>query len=74
MDQDHDDLIELSTSAFNEIKDALKQDYDLETINEVEDKIKIIRQKIAIYVLYDDAIGTNNVFSWDIKKYLDAVE
>jgi prepilin-type N-terminal cleavage/methylation domain-containing protein len=74
VDQDHDDLIELSSSAYNEIKDALRQDYDLETINEVEDKIKIIRQKIAIYVLYDDAIGTNNVFSWDIQQYLDAVE
>ena len=74
VDHDHDDLIDLSATAFNEIKEALRQDYDLETINAVEDKIRVIRQKIAIYVLHDDAIGTNNVFSWDIRQYLEAVE
>jgi prepilin-type N-terminal cleavage/methylation domain-containing protein len=74
VDRNHDDLIELSSTAFNEIKEALKQDYDSDTINAAEDKIKVIRQKIGIYVLHDDEIGTNNVFSWNIKKYLEAVE
>ena len=74
VDKNHDDLIELSSTAFNEIKEALKQDYDSDTIKKAEDKIKVIRQKIGIYVLYDESTGSNNVFSWDIKKYLDAVE
>ena len=74
VDKNHDGLIELGSTAFNEIKEALKQDYDSNTINSVEDKIKVIRQPIGIYVLYDEGTGSNNVFSWDIKKYLDAVE
>jgi type II secretion system protein G len=74
VDKNHDDQIELSSTAFNEIKEALKQDYDSDTINKAEEKIKVIRQKIGIYVLHDESTGSNNVFSWDIKKYLDAVE
>ena len=74
VDKNHDGLIELGSTAFNEIKEALKQDYDSNTINSVEDKIKVIRQPIGIYVLYDKGTGSNNVFSWDIKKYLEAVE
>jgi type II secretion system protein G len=74
VDKNHDDQIELSSTAFNEIKEALKQDYDSDTINKAEEKIKVIRQKIGIYVLHDDVIGTNNVFSWNMKKYLEAVE
>ena len=74
VDKNHDDQIELSSTAFNEIKEALKQDYDSGTINAAEEKIKVIRQKIGIYVLHDDEVGTNNVFSWNIKKYLEAEE
>ena len=72
VDNDGDDLIELSPSAFNEIKEALKHDYDVETINKVEDRIKVIREKVAFYVLHDESSGLKNVFSWDIEKFFDS--
>jgi len=68
------DTIELSSAALNEIKDALSVDYDLETINSVEDQIKIIPKPYAFYVLRDDVAGNGNVFSWGITDILDNAE
>ncbi|HAE10198.1 MAG TPA: hypothetical protein DCG39_01005 [Opitutae bacterium] len=76
VDADNDDLIELDGNALNDIKDALRNDYDRDVIDRAEEKIKVIRQKVAIYVLHDESgeLGTRNVFSWDIHKYLEAEE
>ena len=72
MDQDGDGLIKLDTSAVDEIVTALKQEYDEEVVDEATEKISVIREKVGIYVLYDDSGETEseNVFSWDILKYL----
>ena len=37
-----------------------------------KEKISVIREKVGIYVLYDESGETEseNVFSWDIGKYL----
>lgn len=71
VDYDGDGLIELSTQVVDEIKAALKSDYDYEQIEEAAEKFRVIRDKVAIYVL-EDASGetdSQNVFSWDIKKF-----
>jgi prepilin-type N-terminal cleavage/methylation domain-containing protein len=72
VDQDGDGLIKLDSSAVDEIVDALKQEYDEEVVDEAKEKISVIREKVGIYVLYDDTGETEseNVFSWDILKYL----
>tara|TARA_Y100000287_G_scaffold172935_1_gene160559 strand:- start:123 stop:806 length:684 start_codon:yes stop_codon:yes gene_type:complete len=72
VDQDGDGLIKLDTSAVDEIVTALKQEYDEEVVDEATEKISVIREKVGIYVLYDDSGETEseNVFSWDILKYL----
>ena len=41
------DTIELSSSALQEIKEALSEDYDVATINSVEDQIKMIPNPYA---------------------------
>ena len=68
------DTIELSSSALSEIKEALSGDYDMETINSVEDQLKMIPKPYAFYVLQDDETGTGNVFSWDITNILNNAE
>ena len=70
VDQDGDGLIKFDTSAVDEIVTALKQEYD--GCRWKIEKISVIREKVGIYVLYDDSGETEseNVFSWDILKYL----
>ena len=72
VDQDGDGLIKLDSSAVDEIVTALKQEYDDDLVDDAKDKISVIREKVGIYVLYDDSGETEseNVFSWDILKYL----
>ncbi len=71
VDYDGDGLIELSSQVVDEIKVALKSDYDTEQIEEAAEKFRVIRDKVAIYVLEDPSGETDsqNVFSWDIKKF-----
>ena len=72
VDQDGDGLIELSQSTADKIIDALKRENDLDLVEEAKEKIKVIRDKVGIFVL-NDASGdtdTQNVFSWNLSKYL----
>ena len=73
VDQDGDGIIKLDSAAIDEIVDALKQDNDSEVVDAAKDKISVIREKVGIYVLYDETGDTEseNVFSWDIGKYLE---
>ena len=68
-----DGIIKLDGAAIDEIIDALKQDNDSEVVDAAKDKISVIREKVGIYVLYDETGDTEseNVFSWDIGKYLE---
>ena len=72
MDQDGDGLIELSSEVVNQIKDALKSEYSGEIVEEAAEKFKVIRDKVGIFVLEDKTGETDseNVFSWDIQKFL----
>ena len=72
VDQDGDGLIELSSEVVNEIKEALKSDYDSEIVEEAAEKFKVIRDKVGIFVLEDKTgeYDSENVFSWDIQKFL----
>ena len=71
VDYDGDGLIELSPQVVDEIKAALKSDYDTEQIEEAAEKFRVVRDKVAIFVLEDPSGETDsqNVFSWDIKKF-----
>ena len=72
VDQDGDGLIELSSEVVNEIKEALKSDYDSEVVEEAAEKFRVIRDKVGIFVLEDKTgeFDSENVFSWDIQKFL----
>ena len=72
VDQDGDGLIELSSEVVNEIKDALKSEYDGEVVEEAAEKFKVIRDKVGVFVLEDKTgeFDSGNVFSWDIQKFL----
>jgi prepilin-type N-terminal cleavage/methylation domain-containing protein len=72
VDQNGDGLIELSSEVVNEIKEALKSDYDSEIVEEAAEKFKVIRDKVGIFVLEDKTgeFDSENVFSWDIQKFL----
>lgn len=72
VDQDGDGLIELSSEVVNEIKEALKSDYDSEVVEEAAEKFKVIRDKVGVFVLEDKTgeFDSENVFSWDIQKFL----
>jgi prepilin-type N-terminal cleavage/methylation domain-containing protein len=70
VDRNGDGLIELDESAFNDIKDALLREYDSEIIDAAGDNLKVIHEKVGIYVLNDGGDG-KCVFSWNIEKYLD---
>lgn len=73
VDQDGDGLIKLDDATVGEIMDALKNDYSSEVVDAAKEKISVIREKVGIFVLYDGMgeTDTNNVFSWDITKYLE---
>ena len=73
VDQDGDGLIKLDSAAVDEIISALKQDNDADIVDAAKEKISVIREKVGIYVLYDESGETEseNVFSWDIGKYLE---
>jgi hypothetical protein len=72
IDQDGDGLIELSSEAVNLIKDALKSEFDSEEVEDASEKFKVIRDKVGIFVLEDPTGETDseNVFSWDIRKFI----
>ena len=50
---------------------AQKIQVTTEQIEEAAEKFRVIRDKVAIYVLEDPSGETDsqNVFSWDIKKF-----
>ena len=73
VDYNGDGLIELSSEAVDEIKKALSSDFESEELEDASEKFKVIRDKVAIYVLEDPQgdSDSENVFSWDIMKYLE---
>ena len=72
VDQDGDGIIRLSESSVSEIISSLKVEYDASLVEANKEKIKVIRGKVGIFVLFDNDgdSDTQNVFSWNIKKYL----
>ena len=72
VDHDGDGLIRLSEQDLGDIVSALKVDYDTEVVDAARDKLQVIRDKVGIYVLFDDTgdWDTQNAFSWDVAKFL----
>ena len=70
VDRDGDGLIELEATAFTNLKDALIREYDSQIVENAGDKLKFIHEKVGIYILNDGG-DSENVFSWNIEKYLD---
>ena len=73
VDQDGDGLIKLESAAVDKIIAALKQEYDSDVVDKAKEKLSVIREKVGIYILYDVTGETEseNVFSWDVGKYLE---
>jgi prepilin-type N-terminal cleavage/methylation domain-containing protein len=69
VDRDGDGLIELEATAFTNLKDALIREYDSQIVEDAGDKLKFIHEKVGIYILNDGG-DSENVFSWNIEKYL----
>ena len=67
-------MIRLSEDDLSSIIDSLKTDYDAETLENARDRLAVIRDKVGIFVLFDSSGETEsqNVFSWDVTKYLDS--
>jgi prepilin-type N-terminal cleavage/methylation domain-containing protein len=74
VDQDGDGLIKLSDQDLSDIVSALKVDYDAQVVDAARDKLQVIRDKVGIFVLFDDSGGwdTESAFSWDVAKFLQA--
>ena len=72
VDHDGDGIIKLSDKDLGEITSALQIDYDSAVVDAAKDKLQVIRDKVGIFVLFDDTGGwdTENAFSWDIAKFL----
>ena len=72
VDQDGDGLIELSSSIGEKVIQALKRENDPDIAEEARDKLLVIRDKVGIFVLNDlsGETDTQNVFSWNVSKYL----
>ena len=73
VDQDGDGLIKLESAAVDKIIAALKQEYDSDVVDKAKEKLSVIREKVGIYILYEVTGETEseNVFSWDVGKYLE---
>ena len=73
VDHDGDGIIKLSDKDLGDITSALKIDYDSAVVDAANDKLQVIRDKVGIFVLFDDTGGwdTENAFSWDIAKFLE---
>jgi len=74
VDHDGDGLIRLSEDDLSNIIDSLKMDYDAEVLENARDRLAVIRDKVGIFVLFDSSGETEsqNVFSWNVTKYLDS--
>ena len=72
VDQDGDGLIKLSDQDLNDIVSALKVDYDAQVVDAARDKLQVIRDKVGIFILFDDSGSwdTQSAFSWDVAKFL----
>ena len=70
VDRDGDGLIKLESQTLNEIASALKREYDAHIVDEAMDEIEVVHESVGVYVLNDGG-DTQNVFSWDILKYLE---
>ena len=74
VDQDGDGLIKLSEQDLSDIVSALKVDYEAQVVDAARDKLQVIRDKVGIFVLFDDTgdWDTQSAFSWDVAKFLQA--
>ena len=74
VDQDGDGLIKLEDKDLDDIISALKVDYDSDVVDAAKDKLRVIRDKVGIFVLFDDTgdWDTQSAFSWDVDKFLQS--
>ena len=74
VDQDGDGLIKLSDQDLSDIVSALKVDHDAQVVDAARDKLQVIRDKVGIFVLFDDSgdWDTESSFSWDVAKFLQS--
>jgi prepilin-type N-terminal cleavage/methylation domain-containing protein len=72
VDQNGDGLIELDPSLSNDILQSLTIDYSASEIQAVDvEKFGRIREKVAIFLLQDDDLDVQNVYSWNVEKFFE---
>lgn len=72
VDQDGDGTITLDDGLVNEILQSLAVDYSSTEIQAIDsDKFAKLREKVAVFILDDDDLDVQNVFSWNIEKFFD---
>jgi prepilin-type N-terminal cleavage/methylation domain-containing protein len=72
IDQDGDGVIKLDKSVVDDILEALSVDYSQSEINKIDaEKFAIIHEKVAIFLMKDEDLDVQNVYSWNIDKYFD---
>ena len=72
VDQNGDGLIELDSSLSNDILQSLTIDYSASEIQAVDvEKFGRIHEKVAIFLLQDDDLDVQNVYSWNVEKFFE---
>jgi len=72
VDQDGDGSIVIENSTVNEILESLSFDYSSTEIDAINpDKFAKIHEKVAIFLLKDEDLEIQNVFSWNIEKFFE---
>jgi prepilin-type N-terminal cleavage/methylation domain-containing protein len=72
IDQDGDGMISLEKSVVDDIFEALSVDYSQSAINQIDpDKFALVHEKVAIFLMKDDDLDVQNVYSWNVDKYFD---
>lgn len=72
VDQNGDGIIELDPSLTDEILQSLAIDYSASELQSVDaEKFGKIHEKVVIFLLQDDDLDVQNVYSWNVEKFFD---
>ncbi len=72
IDQNGDGIIELDGSTVEQIIDSLSLDFSSAELQKIDRKLfSKVHEKVIIFLLEDNDLGINNVFSWNLEKYFE---
>lgn len=72
VDQDGDGTIQLQSNLVEDILNSLKIDYSTSELDQVDrDSFSKVHEKAVIFILNDDDLDLQNIFSWNIQKFFE---